>query len=81
MPDKTKKISASRTILMLFIFLNAVVVKEAFIRNSKWYFALIITVPLLLITLYYTKQKKPKHITANLMESKKVSCNNSQYIN
>lgn len=81
MPDKTKKVSASGTMVLLLIFLNTVVVKVAFIRNSKWYLALFVTVPLLLITLYITRQKKQKKIAANITESEKVGCDNFQYLN
>jgi L-asparagine transporter-like permease len=81
MLDKTKKVSASGIVILLLIFLNAVVVKVAFIRNSKWYMALIVTVPLLLFALYYTTQKKQKNRDLHITKSKKAGCSRFQYLN
>lgn len=69
MPGKTKKVSAGGTIMLVLIFLNAVVLKGAFIKNSKWYLVLFVTVPLLLIALYVVRQEKQKKIT----KSKKIA--------
>ena len=44
--------------LLLLIFLNAVVLKTAFVHHSKWYSALFITLPLLLAAILSDKQKK-----------------------
>jgi len=81
MPDNTKKISVSKSLLVLLVILNTIIIKVAYIINSKWYMALIVTIPLLLlITLYYARQKKQKNATANATEDK-LECKNFLYLN
>lgn len=57
MTNKTEKASADGTMLLLLIFLNTLVVKTAYIQNSKWYLALFITIPLLLVTLFTQEEE------------------------
>ncbi|WP_018614659.1 hypothetical protein [Segetibacter koreensis] len=52
MLDKEKKTSIGGTIILLLVFINAFILKIAFIQNEKWYATLVITLPLLLIAIY-----------------------------
>lgn len=58
MLHKEKNISVSGTTMVLLVFINALILKIAFIQNENWYAALVITLPLLLITIYYLSRKK-----------------------
>ena len=53
-----KNISVRQNIILLLVFLNAFILKVAFIRNESWYFGLIVTFPLLLVAIYNTYQRK-----------------------
>lgn len=44
--------SVGRMIIAILIFLNAVIVKTAFVNNSDWWWALAISFPLLLISVF-----------------------------
>lgn len=45
---KSKSASARGMIVTILIFLNVIVLKSAFVINDKWYWALLLTIPLLL---------------------------------
>ena len=56
LPNKT--VSFSGTIVLLFVFINATILKFAFIYNENLYLALFVTLPLLLASaIYYMQQK------------------------
>ena|GEM_PF-1044920 len=46
-----KQVSFSRMVVLHLLLINAVILKIAFIGNSNWYWALLIFVPLLLLSL------------------------------
>ena len=81
MPVKTKDVSANEMVMLLLIFLNAVIVKVAFVRTSNWYFALIVTVPLLLVSVYYSREKKQKNMAVEMTESKGFLVSIFKYLN
>jgi 4-hydroxybenzoate polyprenyltransferase len=81
MPERSKKASVRGAIVLLLVILNAVIIKVAFIENSKWYLVLIISVPVLLIAIKYSKRKRQTNITGNRTKSEKVTCNDYQYLN
>jgi hypothetical protein len=81
MKQNTKKISVRGAVVLLLLILNAVILKVAFIENSKWYLLLIVTLPLLITALYYKGQKKQMNLDANLTKRKKATCSNIQYMN
>ena len=56
MLDKEKKNSIGGTIILLLVFINAFILKIAFIENGKWYITLVITLPLLLIAVYNARR-------------------------
>jgi hypothetical protein len=53
-----KLFSLSGTILLIAILLNGVIIEAAYTGNQNLYWALLLSVPLLAIAIYYIKQKK-----------------------
>lgn len=53
-----KNVPVSYNIILLLVFLNALILKVAFIQNESWYFGLIVTFPLLLVAIYNVRQRK-----------------------
>ncbi|HEU4632832.1 MAG TPA: FMN-binding glutamate synthase family protein [Flavisolibacter sp.] len=53
-----KEISISGIIVLLVVLLNAVVLRTAFSVNGNWYWALLLTMPMLLIAIKDISQKK-----------------------
>jgi glutamate synthase domain-containing protein 2 len=53
-----KQVSVGGMIIFILVLLNAVVITAAFVRNEKWYWALLLTMPLLLIALRDIRQQK-----------------------
>ncbi|MCW3110073.1 MAG: Glutamate synthase protein 2 [Segetibacter sp.] len=53
-----KASSVSGLFLLLLIFINAIILKTAFVHDTKWYCALFITLPLPLAAIIFDKQKK-----------------------
>ena len=49
MNNKENHVSVAGGIMLIFVLLNAVILKIAFIKNENWYTALLITLPLLLM--------------------------------
>ena len=58
MIQSRKAISVSGMIISLVVLLNAVILKAAFTGTGAWYWALLISVPLLLIAIRDVFQKK-----------------------
>ena len=58
MKQNEKQVSISGIILIIFLLLNAVILKTAFTVNEKWYSMLLISVPLLLVSIkiHFTKK-------------------------
>lgn len=61
------KIEIRRIVVALFVLLNAIILKQAFISHHEWYRLLFITLPLLiLIVLFFYKgifKKKTRKLT------------------
>src|SRR5690349_4215026 len=53
-----KEISISGMIVLFVVLLNAAILKAAFTGNGNWYWALIVSVPLLVIAIKDRLQKK-----------------------
>lgn len=53
-----KPVSASRGIVLIFVLLNGIVLKEAYINNPAYYWYLLLLLPLLLLAIYNIIQKK-----------------------
>lgn len=53
-----KVVSVSNLIIITLVLINAIVLSAAYTSNEKWYWALIITLPLLLLGIYDVRQKK-----------------------
>jgi glutamate synthase domain-containing protein 2 len=58
MISKQKLFSASGMIIILLVFLNTVAIREAYTGNENWYWAVIVTLPLLLLAILNIRQKK-----------------------
>ena len=48
--------------ILLLAILNAVIIQEAYVNNPKWYPALILTLPLLLLCVFSTRHRKTVHL-------------------
>ena len=58
MRHNTKSPLAGNIILVFFIIINVIVLREANISNERWYWLLILTLPLLLLAASITRPKK-----------------------
>ncbi|MEO6549660.1 MAG: hypothetical protein ABIN94_16785 [Ferruginibacter sp.] len=48
-------------ILLALVLINAIILEDSFTVNEQWYWALIVTIPLLILTgVYIKKSKKAK---------------------
>ncbi|MDB5246892.1 MAG: glutamate synthase [Segetibacter sp.] len=65
MSNKEKNIPVSGTVILLLVFINALILKIAFIGSEKWYWALSVTLPLLLLCIYKKGQKKSSILSNN----------------
>jgi len=54
MLSQKENIPANKLAILSFVLINAIIAEFAFIHNAKWYWALLLTVPLLLIAIYNT---------------------------
>lgn len=54
----SRSVSAPGMIVTILIFLNAIIVRSAFTINDKWYWALFVTVPLLVFAISYFNQRR-----------------------
>lgn len=58
MSSKRKIVSASNIIIALLVFVNVIILQAAFIENENWYWALAISLPLLVLAILNIRQKK-----------------------
>lgn len=58
MTQHKKNVPIGGVIVLLLVFLNALIAKTAFMVNENWYWALLFTIPLLLIAIWDIRQKK-----------------------
>ncbi|MEP7233445.1 MAG: FMN-binding glutamate synthase family protein [Ginsengibacter sp.] len=56
MPGK-KKVSTSGSIIFLLVLINVIIIRSAFVNNPNWYWALAVSVPLLLLAIINVRQK------------------------
>lgn len=49
--ETNNSVRASRTVILLFALLNIIVLRQGYIGDGQWYFALTLTIPLLLFAL------------------------------
>ena len=52
-----KNFSASGIIIFLLALINVVILIAAFVNNEKWYWVLVISIPLLLLAIFNVRQK------------------------
>lgn len=57
MLQKENRVSISETVILFLVVSNALILKTAFVNNEKWYWSLIITLPLLLISIIHVRKK------------------------
>ena len=53
-----KSIPVSRTIILIIVILNVVVIRDGYTGNGSWYYALILTLPLLILAIARMRQRK-----------------------
>jgi hypothetical protein len=80
MPYSETKVPISRVVILLLVFLNALIIKVAFIRNESWYWALVVTLPLLLLATYHLFVEKAR-LRNNLRQRSRISKHSLQYSN
>ncbi|HQW44130.1 MAG: hypothetical protein IPP02_10780 [Chitinophagaceae bacterium] len=54
----TKPVSISGMLAVALLLMNAVILETAVVKNADWYKALWVTLPLLVIALFYSIKKK-----------------------
>ena len=52
-----KKFSASGIIIFLLALINVIILVAAFVNNQKWYWVIVISIPLLLLAIFNVRQK------------------------
>jgi hypothetical protein len=52
MLSQKENVPVNKLIILLFVLISAIIAEFAFIHNAKWYWALLLTIPLLIITIY-----------------------------
>ena len=52
MLSQKENVPANKLIILLFILINVIIVEFAFIHNTKWWWTLLLTIPLLFIAIY-----------------------------
>lgn len=58
MSRKQKHISVSGLIIAVLVLMNAVIFNAAYTENEKYYWTMLVSVPLLLIAIWDVRQKK-----------------------
>ena len=76
LPNKT--VSFSGTIVLLFVFINATILKFAFIYNENLYLALFVTLPLLLASAIYYMQQKTNNFKQTSTQARLIDEQHSQ---
>lgn len=71
MSGNHQQIPASRMILGIVVLLNIVILKSAYLSGNKWYLLLLVTLPLLFITVKKTRQHKVRQYKARQHKSLK----------
>ncbi|RPD41982.1 hypothetical protein [Chitinophaga barathri] len=66
MTENKEIVPVSGMVLVLLVTLNAVVLRAGLTRHSGWYWALCLTIPLLLIVTKNARKKQPGTAKANL---------------
>jgi hypothetical protein len=60
---RNQEISANSNIAFLLLLFNVIVLESGFTIHEKWYWFLVVTIPLQLITLIPFRRKNTKHIS------------------
>jgi hypothetical protein len=55
-------VSISGMLAVALLLLNAVILETALVKNSEWYKALWLTMPLLAVAIYKSKKKKKREV-------------------
>lgn len=53
-----RSVPVNGMIVIILILVNAVILREAYTGSSKWYWVLLLTVPLLLLAIKNVRQRK-----------------------
>lgn len=52
-----QEVSINQLTFLIFLFLNVIILKTAYLVDEKWYWAFTITMPVLIITVYRNFKK------------------------
>ena len=81
---KQKSVSISGIIILLIILINVLIIKVSYIGNVNWYYALILTLPLLVLAQAYkiiseNKRTNNSQIRRNIGRKQKFEKSKKQY--
>jgi hypothetical protein len=58
MIQNKKRVPASGIIILLLVLANVVAIREGYTANEKWYWALVLSLPLLLLAIVNIRQRE-----------------------
>jgi hypothetical protein len=58
---RNRAISVSDHIIFLLLLTNVIALKNAFVIREKWYWVLVITIPLFIVSLIMCRRKRNMH--------------------
>ena len=58
MTGNERQISANELVILILVFGSAIALTEGYINNERWYWLLILTLPLLLLAIIDIRQKR-----------------------
>jgi hypothetical protein len=59
MTENKEKVSGDGAIALLFLLANAIVLENGFVQDKGWYWLLLLTVPLQVVSLYAHRRNMP----------------------
>ena len=64
-----KQVPASGIIILLLVLINVITIMEAYTGNEKWYWVLVLTLPLLLLAIINVRQRKVESSKCKILGS------------
>ncbi|QEC66975.1 hypothetical protein FRZ67_06565 [Panacibacter ginsenosidivorans] len=58
MSSSKENIPINKLIILAFVLINAIIAEVAFIHNANWYWALLLTIPLLVVAIYNARRNQ-----------------------
>jgi|GEM_PF-1899532 len=64
-----KQVPASGIIILLLVLINVITIMEAYTGNEKWYWVLVLTLPLLLLAIINVRRRKVESSKCKILGS------------